>query len=99
MLLLGCAAFSAVASNTAAAATVVAVGLTVIPHPWCAVLVALAASMGVPFVISTPPNSMAYRQGHLRPADLLLPGSILTLVGLALLTFVGPAWLRLLGIP
>jgi sodium-dependent dicarboxylate transporter 2/3/5 len=99
VLLLGCALFSAVASNTAAAATIVAIALSVIPHPWCAVLVALAASMGVPFVISTPPNSMAYRQGHLRPWDLRLPGTILTLAGLALLATVGPTWLRFAGIP
>lgn len=99
MLLLGCAVFSAVASNTAAAATVVAVALSVIPHPWAAVLVALAASMGVPFVISTPPNSMAYRQGRLRPWDLLLPGTLLTVAGLTLLTLAGPWWLRLVGVP
>ena len=65
---LACALLSAVASNTAAAAMLIQIGLGIVPSPSFAVLVALGASMGVPFVISTPPNAMAYGQGGLRGA-------------------------------
>ena len=56
-LALAAALISAVASNTAAAAMLVAIALGIDPLPSIAVVVALGASIGVPFVISTPPNS------------------------------------------
>jgi sodium-dependent dicarboxylate transporter 2/3/5 len=99
MLLLGCAGISAVASNTAASAMLVQIALGIMPTPSAAVLVALGASMGVPFVISTPPNSMAYGQGGLRGQDFLLPGILLMLLGCILLTLVGPTALRWAGVP
>ena len=64
-----------------------------------AVLVALAASMGAPFVISTPPNAMVYGQGGLRSRDFLLPGMILMLAGCAFVTLAGPFLLRRAGVP
>lgn len=97
--IVACAFLSAIASNTAAAAMLIQIGLTIIPTPAFAVLVALGASMGVPFVISTPPNSMAYGHGGLRTRDLAIPGMILTLLGCAILTFVGPELLARAGIP
>lgn len=98
-LVLVCATISAVASNTAAAAMLIQIAIGIVPSPSVAVLVAMGASMGVPFVISTPPNSMAYGQGGLRGKDLLVPGSILMLVGCALVALTGPWVLRLLEIP
>jgi sodium-dependent dicarboxylate transporter 2/3/5 len=75
------------------------IGLGIVPAPSFAVLVALGASMGVPFVISTPPNAMAYGQGGLRPRDFMLPGLILMTFGCLLLALTGPAVLRLMGVP
>ena len=43
------------------------IAISISPSPATAVLVALGASMGVPFVISTPPNAMVYGEGGLRP--------------------------------
>jgi sodium-dependent dicarboxylate transporter 2/3/5 len=97
-LLVG-ALLSAVASNTAAAVILIPIGLRIMPEPSFAVLVALAASMGVPFVISTPPNAMAYGQGGLRTRDLAVPGAMLMLAGCVLLALTGPTVLRWLGVP
>lgn len=96
-LALACAALSAVASNTAAAAVLVQIGMGLSPQPSTAVVVALGASMGVPFAISTPPNSIAYGQGGLRPSDFARPGLPLMLGGCALVASLAPwidRWLR-----
>lgn len=93
-----CALLSAVASNTAAAAVLIQIGLTIVPTSAFAVLVALSASMGVPFVISTPPNAMIYGQGGIRPRDVALPGLILMIVGCVFLATTGPLILRLVGL-
>lgn len=97
--ILVCAAVSAVASNTAASAMLIQIGLGMNPSASFAVLVALGASMGVPFIVSTPPNAIAYNQGGLRPRDLLIPGLLLMLLGCGLLTLTGRAALRLAGVP
>ncbi len=98
-LVAACAAVSAVASNTATAAMLVQIALGIVPAPSVAVLVALAASMGIPFVISTPPNSMAYGQGGLAGRDFLIPGVVLMAIGCALLAATGPLVLRWAGVP
>lgn len=94
-----CALLAAVASNTAAAAMLVQIGLGIMPTPSFAVLVALGASMGVPFVISTPPNAIVYGQGGLSTRDLSVPGMVLMVVGCLLLAFTGPTVLRWVGVP
>lgn len=94
-----CALLSAVASNTAAAAMLVQIGLGIMPTPSFAVLVALGASMGVPFVVSTPPNAIVYGQGGLSARDLSVPGMVLMVVGCLLLAFTGPMVLRWVGVP
>ncbi len=96
-MMLACAILSAIASNTAASAMIIPMTLAIQSRPSTAVLVALAASMGVPFVISTPPNSLAYGQGGLHSRDLLWPGMILMLVGCTLLLLAGPIALRWAG--
>jgi solute carrier family 13 (sodium-dependent dicarboxylate transporter), member 2/3/5 len=96
-LVFACAAISAVASNTAASAMLIQIAIGILPAPSVAVLVAMGASMGVPFVISTPPNSMAYGRGGLRGRDFLLPGGLLMLVGCAVVALTGPAVLKRLG--
>jgi sodium-dependent dicarboxylate transporter 2/3/5 len=40
-----------------------------------------AASSTMPLPVSTPPNAMAFSTGELRIKDMLIPGSIITLVG------------------
>ena len=69
------------------------------PGPSTAILIAIAASLGVPFVISTPPNAMIYGEGGITFADLAAPGLILMFLGCILVTLTGPFVLNLLGIP
>jgi sodium-dependent dicarboxylate transporter 2/3/5 len=98
-LLLAAAFISAIASNTAAAAMLIQIALGIAPAPSTAVLVALGASMGVPFVISTPPNSMVYGKGGLASRDFFVPGIVLMVLGCAVLAIAGPTVLRWVGIP
>ena len=93
-----CAVISAVSSNTAASAILIQIAMGIAPSPATAVLVALGASMGVPFVISTPPNALVYGRGGLRSRDFLIPGTILMVVGCVLVAVVGPPVLRWAGI-
>jgi solute carrier family 13 (sodium-dependent dicarboxylate transporter), member 2/3/5 len=92
------ALLSALMSNTATAALLIPLAATVSAAPSTAILVAIAASLGMPFVISTPPNAMAVSSG-LRATDLLWPGLILMLSGCALVALTGPWILSLAGIP
>jgi sodium-dependent dicarboxylate transporter 2/3/5 len=92
------AALSAVMSNTGTAASLVPLAAALDPSPSTAVLVAVSASMGAPFVVSTPPNAMAVANG-LRSADLLVPGLLLLGGGCALIATTGPWVLHAMGIP
>lgn len=85
-------------SNTATAAMLIPLAASIDPSPSTAILIAIAASMGIPFVISTPPNAMVYGEG-VRSSDLLVPGLILMLLGCLLVGLTGPFVLRLMGIP
>ena len=96
-LIAACAVISAVSSNTAASAILIPIAMDIAPSATTAVLVALGASMGAPFVISTPPNALVYGHGGLRPRDFLIPGMILMVIGCLLLAVVGPPVLRWLG--
>jgi sodium-dependent dicarboxylate transporter 2/3/5 len=75
------ALLSAVMSNTATAAFLVPLALTLDPTPSTAILVAVSTSLGVPFVISTPPNAMAVGTGLLRSRELLVPGLVIMFGG------------------
>lgn len=86
-------------SNTATATLLIPLAASLDPSPSLAVLVAVAASFGVLFLISTPPNAMVFSEGGLRPVDLLVPGLILMVLGCLLVSFTGPSVLRFLGIP
>jgi sodium-dependent dicarboxylate transporter 2/3/5 len=98
-LCLASALLSAVMSNTATAAFLVPVALTLDPSPSTAVIVAVSTSLGVPFVISTPPNAMAVGTGLLRSRELLVPGMLILLGGCVIVALTGPAVLRAFGIP
>jgi sodium-dependent dicarboxylate transporter 2/3/5 len=66
--------------------------------PSAAVVVAVACSLGVPFVISTPPNAMAVGAG-LHARDLLVPGLVIMLAGSVLVALTGPWVLGMVGVP
>ena len=91
---------SSVMSNTAAANLLlpILVGLSVSPLPPVLVTVAFACSLAMALPISTPPNAIAFASGELRAADMLKPGLILTIVGLALTFTLGRWWWDVTGL-
>jgi sodium-dependent dicarboxylate transporter 2/3/5 len=93
------ALLSSLMSNTAATAMLIPLATSFDPSPATPVLIALAASMGVPFVVSTPANAMAFGEGGLKTKDFLLSGLVLMAVGVALVAFTGPTILDWLGVP
>lgn len=97
-LCLASAVLSSLMSNTGTAALLIPLAATVDPSPSTAIIVAVSSSLGVAFVISTPPNAMAVARG-LPASDLLLPGLLLLIVGCVVVAFTGPAVLRAVGIP
>jgi solute carrier family 13 (sodium-dependent dicarboxylate transporter), member 2/3/5 len=92
------ALLSALMSNTATAVLLIPIAMALVPAPSTAVLVAISASFGVPFVISTPPNAMVFGEGGVRSSDLFWPGVILMIGGCLLVSVSGPYVLRLAGI-
>lgn len=98
-LVLASASLASVMSNTGTAALLIPLALAIDASPSTAVIIAIAASFGMPFTISTPPNAMAYGEGTLRTGDLLSMGGLLMLVGCLLVTLTGSAVLRMMGVP
>ncbi|MEI6715553.1 MAG: SLC13 family permease [Verrucomicrobiota bacterium] len=97
-LCLVAALLAALMSNTGTAALLIPIAATVDPAPSTAIIVAIATSLGMPFVISTPPNAMAVACG-LRANDLLVPGIILMLGGCVLIALTGPWVIQLMCAP
>ena len=93
------ALLSALMSNTAAVTMLIPLAAGIDPAPSTAILIAIAASLGIPFVISTPPNAMIYGEGGITFSDLAVPGLILMILGCILVSTTGPLVLNLLGIP
>lgn len=93
------ALLSALMSNTATAVLLIPLAMTVVPAPSTAILVAVSASFGLPFVISTPQNAMAFGEGGVKSGDLLRPGLILMIVGCLLVSLTGRSVLNFVGIP
>lgn len=91
------AVLAALMSNTGTAALLVPVALRLDPTPTTALLVALATSLGVPFVISTPPNAMVAARG-VPSGDLLRPGLAILIGGVIALALTGPTVLALFGL-
>jgi sodium-dependent dicarboxylate transporter 2/3/5 len=95
VLLVITAFLSAVMSNTATATLFIPIAVAALPDvAGVPILVALAASFGLPFTISSPGNSMAAGEGA-TARDLLVPGLTLLAGGCAVLTFTGPGVLSL----
>lgn len=99
MLCFAAALLSALMSNTAAVTILIPLAAGIDPAPSTAILIAVAASLGVPFVISTPPNAMIYGEGGITFSDLAVPGLILMILGCVLVSTTGPSVLNLVGIP
>ncbi len=98
LLCLASATLSALMSNTATAVMLIPLAHALIPEPSTAILVAIAASFGIPFVISTPPNAMVYGEGGVKFKDLFLPGVIIMILGCLLVSLTGRTILRFAGI-
>jgi di/tricarboxylate transporter len=60
------ALLSALMSNTATVTMLIPFAAAFIPEVSVAVLIAVAASLGIPFIISTPINAMVYGGGGVR---------------------------------
>lgn len=80
---------AAVMSNTATVTMLVPFALSFIPNPSVAVLVAIAASLGIPFIISTPINAMVHGEGGLKAKDFFVLGFPLMLLGCLVLALTG----------
>jgi sodium-dependent dicarboxylate transporter 2/3/5 len=99
LLCLLSATLSALMSNTATVVMLLPLANAAFHTPSISILIAIAASFGIPFVISTPPNAMVYGEGGLKFNDLFLPGIILMIVGCLLISLTGQSVLNFVGIP
>jgi sodium-dependent dicarboxylate transporter 2/3/5 len=97
-LVFASALFSALMSNTATAVMLIPLATSLIPASSTPVLVAIGASFGIPFVISTPPNAMVYGEGGVSAHDLLRVGLPLMVLGCLLVGLTGPGVLAALGL-
>ena len=98
MLCFVSAFLSALMSNTATATMLIPLATSLDTSPSTAIIVAITASFGIPFVISTPPNAMVYGEGGIRSSDLLSTGFVLMVLGCLLVALTGPFVLKLIGI-
>ncbi len=97
-LVLGAAVSSAIMSNTATAALLVPIAATLVPGPATLVIVAVGCSLGMPFIVSTPPNAMAHGTGAVSSRDLLHVGLPTMLGGALLVAWTGPRVLAWFGL-
>ncbi len=90
---------STVMSNTATANLIMPILLGLSVEPLSPVLlgVAFACSLAMALPISTPPNAMAFSSGEVKASDLLRPGLMITVIGIALAFTVGYWWWDLSG--
>lgn len=99
VLCLTSALLAAVMSNTATAVLLIPLAGALVPNPSTAILIAVSASFGIPFIISTPQNAMAYGEGGVKFNDLFTPGMVLMILGCVIVSLTGKAVLNLVGIP
>jgi sodium-dependent dicarboxylate transporter 2/3/5 len=99
LLCLTSAVLSALMSNTATVVLLLPMASVLFHQPSVSILIAIAASFGIPFVISTPPNAMVYGEGGVKFNDLFLPGILLMILGCVLISLTGQAVLNFVGIP
>lgn len=99
VLCLASALLAALMSNTATAVLLIPLASALVPYPSTAILIAVSASFGIPFVVSTPPNAMAYGEGGVKFGDLFWPGIVLMVVGCLVVSLTGRAVLNVARIP
>ncbi|QYO66239.1 SLC13 family permease [Leptolyngbya sp. 7M] len=97
VLCLFTALLAALMSNTASVIMMIPIATALIPSPSTPIIIAISASFGIPFIISTPPNAMAYGEGGLRATDLLWPGLLIMISGCFVVSFTGREMLALVG--
>lgn len=88
------ALLAALMSNTASVILLIPIAAAIVPMDSTPILIAIAASFGMPFIISTPPNAMAYGEGGPRAEDFFWPGLAIMIAGCLLIATTGPAVLR-----
>ena len=93
------ALLSAVMSNTATVVILIPLATAIIPAPSTAILVAISASFGIPFVVGTPPNAMVFGEGGVKFGDLFWPGLGLMVIGCLIVSLTGRMVLNFVGIP
>ncbi len=98
LLCLASATLSAIMSNTATVVMLIPLASALMPESSTAILIAIAASFGMPFVISTPPNAMVFGEGGVRFNDLFVPGIIIMFLGCLIISLTGRWILNLVGI-
>jgi len=102
LVILGSAAclMSSIMSNTATANLLMPIilGLNVENLSPVLVGVAFACTLAMPLPVSTPPNAITFSSGELTVKDMLLPGSIITVIGLVLALTTGHWWWDLIGL-
>jgi di/tricarboxylate transporter len=76
-------------SNTATVTMLIPLAVSFIPNPIIAVLIAIAASLGIPFIISTPINAMVHSEGGITAKDFSVIGFPLMTLGCLLLALTG----------
>jgi sodium-dependent dicarboxylate transporter 2/3/5 len=91
---------SSLMSNTATANLImpILIGMSVGNVSPLFIAVAFSCSVAMPLPISTPPNAIAFSTGEIGVKDMIVPGLIATIIGLALVFTVGLQWWRILGV-
>jgi len=100
--ILGSAAclMSSIMSNTATANLLMPISLGLGAENLSPVLVgvAFACTLAMPLPISTPPNAIIFGSGELKVREMLLPGAMVTVVGLVLAMTTGHWWWDWVGL-
>lgn len=95
---------SSVMSNTAAINLIapIVMGIPGVAHARLLLIAAFACTLSMPMPMSTPPNALVYgfsarSDGHreLSTKDMLLPGIVVTVIGLVLLALFSGVWFPL----
>ncbi len=84
-----CAMMSAVMSNTATATILIPAALKLLPGvPEVSIVLAISASLGIPFIISSPMN-VAIRAEGVSAKDIFIPGILLLILGCVIVSLTG----------
>lgn len=89
---------STLMSNTATANLILPLAVGLGGEASLLVAIAFSCSMAMALPISTPPNALAFSSGEIEGKDILKPGIIATVLGLALTLTVGWWWWQFVGL-